>query len=146
MKSAQRRNRAFTLLEVMIAMAIFFIAMFSVLNLMSRGLGMARALQQDLPSPGMKASDLYQLSRTNQLEDGGVESGDFEDLAPGLYPDFEWSYQTYQVASNGLFQADIVVTGIRGDKPVERTLSIFLFSPRSVVRGMSGAPGSGTRR
>lgn len=143
MRSSRISAGAFTLLEVMIAMAIFFVAMFSILQLMSRGLGMARALQQDFPSPGMIAAELYQLSQTNRLEDGGSDTGDFEFLAPDVYPDFTWSYKTYQVASNGLFQADIVVEGIRNGAPVERSISIFLYSPQSVVRGGGGLPNPG---
>lgn len=132
-------RRAFTLLEVIIAMAIFFVAMFSVLQLMSRGLGMARALQQDLPSPAMIAADLAQLAATNRIDDGGSYSGDFEFLAPDIYPDFKWAAQTYQFASNGLFKADIVVMGSRNGQPVERSMSVFLFSPRSATLG--GMPG-----
>lgn len=132
-------RRAFTLLEVIIAMAIFFVAMFSVLQLMSRGLGMARALQQDLPSPAMIAADLAQMAATNRIDDGGSYSGDFEFLAPDIYPDFKWAAQTYQFASNGLFKADIVVTGSRNGQPVERSMSVFLFSPRSATLG--GMPG-----
>lgn len=132
-------RRAFTLLEVIIAMAIFFVAMFSVLQLMSRGLGMARALQQDLPSPGMIAAELSQMAATNRLDDGGSYSGDFEFLAPDIYPDFKWSAQTYQFASNGLFKADIVVVGTRNGQPIERSMSVYLFSPRSATIG--GMPG-----
>jgi len=132
-------RRAFTLLEVIIAMAIFFVAMFSVLQLMSRGLGMARALQQDLPSPAMIASELAQMAATNRLDDGGSYSGDFEFLAPDIYPDFKWAAQTYQYASNGLFKADIVVVGSRNGQPVERSMSVLLFSPRSATLG--GMPG-----
>lgn len=139
MKTKAGSRRAFTLLEVIIAMAIFFVAMFSVLQLMSRGLGMARALQQDLPSPAMIASELAQMAATNRIDDGGSYSGDFEFLAPDIYPDFKWAAQTYQFASNGLFKADIVVVGSRGGQPVERSMSVLLFSPRSATPG--GMPG-----
>jgi prepilin-type N-terminal cleavage/methylation domain-containing protein len=138
-KRRKIRGRAFTLLEVMIAMAIFFVAMFSVLQLMSRGLGMARALHQDVPSPGMIAAELTQLAATNRLEDGGAYSGDFEFLAPEIYPSFTWAAETYEVASNGLFQADIVVTGAREKRTFERKMSILLYSPQSAVGGLPGA-------
>lgn len=140
MKLRQLAREAFTLLEVMIAMAIFFVAMFSVLNLMSRGLGMARALQQDIPSAGMIAAELYQLAQTNRLEDGGTDTGDFEFLAPEVYPGYEWSYLTYEAASNGLFQADLVVEGSRSGNLIERKMSIFIFSPRSSRGGLPGTP------
>ena len=69
MRIKPRPSRAFTLLEVIIAMAIFFVAMFSVMQLMSQGLGMARSLQQDMPSPGMVAAELSQMAATNRLDD-----------------------------------------------------------------------------
>lgn len=139
MRIKRTPGRAFTLLEVIIAMAIFFVAMFSVMQLMSRGLGMAKALQQDTPSPAMIAAELSQMATTNRLDDGGSYSGDFEFLAPDIYPDFKWAAQTYQFASNGLFKADIVVTGLRNGRPFERSISVLLFSPRSSVAG--GMPG-----
>jgi len=132
------RCAAFTLLEVMIAMAIFFVAMFSVLQLMSRGLSMARSLQLDTPSPGMIAAELAQLAATNRIDDGGSYSGDFQYLAPNLYPEYQWAAQTYQVASNGLFMADILVTGSRSGKASERTMSVLLYTPRSSVGAFSG--------
>lgn len=139
MRISKAARQAFTLLEVIIAMAIFFVAMFSVMQLMSRGLGMARALQQDMPSPGMIAAELAQMAATNRIDDGGSYSGDFEFLAPEIYPDFKWEAQTYQYASNGLFKADIVVVGLRNGQTIERSMSVFLFSPRSVTLG--GVPG-----
>jgi len=135
MKLPNRSRGAFTLLEVIIAMAIFFVAMFSVLQLMSRGLGMARALQQDIPSPAMIAAELSQMAATNRLDDGATISGDFEFLAPDIYPDYKWAAQTYQFATNGLFKADIVVTGARNGQVIERSMSVFLYSPRSAAGG-----------
>jgi len=134
---------AFTLLEVMIALAIFFVAMFSVMQLMSRGLSMARSLQLDTPSPGMIAAELSQLASTNRIDDGGAYSGDFEFLAPDLYKGYQWAAQTYQYGSNGLFKADIVVSGARNGQPFERKMSVLLFSPRSsvAVPGASLPPG-----
>jgi prepilin-type N-terminal cleavage/methylation domain-containing protein len=138
MKPRLRPQRAFTLMEVIIAMAIFFVAMFSILQLMSRGLSMARSLQQDTPSPGMIAAELSQLAATNRLEDGWSDSGDFERFAPDLYPNFRWTAQTFQFASNGLYQADIAVVGSLNGRPFEQTISVFLFSPRSAIGGTPG--------
>lgn len=140
MRIRARQRRAFTLMEVLIAMAIFFVAMFSVMDLMSRGLSMARSLQQDTPSPGMIAAELSQMATTNRIDDGGKYSGDFEFLAGDLYKDYRWAAQTYEFASNGLYRADIVVTGSRGGQPYERSMSVLLFSPRSAVS--SGPPGN----
>ena len=42
------------------------------------------------------------------LEEGS-ESGDFEDIAPGLYPGYRWERYVEEVGSNSLFQVDFVV-------------------------------------
>ena len=135
MRSRPRHDYAFTLMEVMIAVAIFFVAIAAVLQLMARGLKMARSLQQDVPSPAIIASEIAQLSTTNSLEDGGTLSGDFSFLSSELYADYSWDAQTYQVSSNGLFQADILVRGQRDNRVVERQMSVLLFSPNSAVSG-----------
>src|SRR5689334_18596540 len=67
---------AFTLLEVMIAMGIFFMAVFTILALVSSSLRNARALQETEVDPSMLAA---QLSLTNRLVEG-EQSGDFGDF------------------------------------------------------------------
>lgn len=138
LNTKRHSQTAFTLMEVMIATAIFFAAMFTILELMKRGLSMARSLQRDVPTPAMIASGISQMASTNKLEDGGTLSGDFEDIVPKLYKDYKWAAHTYQVASNGLFQADILVTGMRQERAVELKMSILLFSPNSAVSGFGG--------
>src|SRR5712691_7651775 len=73
---------AFTLLEVMIALGIFFMAMFTILALVSNTLRNARSLQETEVDPGMLAA---QLSLTNRITEGS-ESGDFGDV----YRDYTW--------------------------------------------------------
>src|SRR5688572_14984674 len=93
--------RAFSLLEVMLAIGIFFIAIFAILGMMSNWLNAARSLQDTQ----VDASDLAaELSITNRLDEG-VESGDFGDLHPG----YEWTRETILVGTNGLFRVDFRV-------------------------------------
>src|SRR5262249_52489214 len=94
---------AFTLLEVMIALAIFFMAIFAILGTVNRGLGAARSLQQKFPDLGMALSD---LALTNRLEEGTV-TGDFGDA----YPGYTWIREQREIATNGLFQLDITIQG-----------------------------------
>src|SRR5258708_3819044 len=92
---------AFTLLEVMIAMGIFFMAIFAILALVSTNLRNARLLQK----PSVDASMLIaELSQTNKLVEG-IETGDFGDV----YPGYRWTREINQVKTNGLFQVDFVV-------------------------------------
>lgn len=116
-----RPRLAFTLLEVMIATGIFFVATFSVLALVSQCLRAARALNQNAPTPGMVAAE--QLSLTNKLEEG-VNSGDFGDL----YPDYEWETRTLFYASNGMFQVDITVLH-KGN--LDSSISVLSYKPES---------------
>lgn len=99
----RRPRGAFTLLEVTIACAIFFIAAFAILELVTRSLAGARSLQKRDPDPGII---LHALSLTNTFEEGTM-SGDFEDIAPGMYKDYRWEALITEIGSNGLFQVDV---------------------------------------
>jgi Tfp pilus assembly protein PilV len=133
----QVHNRfGFTLLEVIVACAIFFMVAFAILNLVIGGLAQAKALEQHEPDAGMLAAT---LSLTNQLVEG-VESGDFEDVAPGVYRDYRWSREINEVSSNGLFRVDFIVYGKSGRRrPSETTMSLLLFRPGSKPGGRFGA-------
>src|SRR5262245_20927599 len=116
--------QGFTLLEVIVACAIFFMVAFAVLELVTRGLAAAKALQQREPDAGLLAAA---LSLTNKLEEGTM-SGTFEDIAPGLYPGYSWARDAYEVGSNGLFQVDFVVIRKqeKGRGPSETKMSILM--------------------
>jgi len=121
---------AFTLLEVMVATAIFFMAVFAILGLVAGALRNARALQQIDADAGMLAAE---LNLTNRLKEG-VESGDFGNL----YPGYTWTRDTYLwpvMPTNGLFQVDFTVSRQVGKQPVETHMSILCFAPDSQVSG-----------
>src|SRR5262245_45065669 len=88
--SSNARSRsatpAFTLLETIVACAIFFMVAFAILELVTRSLVAAKALQQREPDPGII---LAALSLTNTFEEGSI-SGNYEDIAPGMYPGYRW--------------------------------------------------------
>lgn len=127
MKTRQHQGeRGFTLLEVLIAIGIFFIVAFAVLGLMAQGLGAARVLQMRHADAGMLAAE---LSLTNILGEGG-DSGDFGDI----YPDYRWEREVREVGSNGLFQVDFVVLQQVGRKAVPTTMSILMYRPNSPKR------------
>ena len=70
------RARAFTLLEVLVAMGLFFLAIFAILDATNQSLRAARSLQINLPDASVFAADLY---LTNRLEEGR-EPLDFADF------------------------------------------------------------------
>src|SRR2546422_4708150 len=104
-------SRAFTLLEVMIACGIFFIAVFAILALVSNTLRNARVLRHIEVDAGMAAAELF---KTNLVFEGS-ETGDFGDT----YPEYSWERFYTPAESNGLWQVDIIVRRRRAPKPVD---------------------------
>ena len=98
--------RAFTLLEVMIAVGILFMCLFAVLALTSNSLASARKLQQHRTiDTGSVAGMIYvQLVNTNQVAEGPLDV-DLEEMYPGCKCDADLT----QIASNGLCQVDFLV-------------------------------------
>ncbi|MGB0579490.1 MAG: prepilin-type N-terminal cleavage/methylation domain-containing protein [Limisphaerales bacterium] len=122
-RKVRHPDAAFTLLEVMIAVAVFFVAVFAILNLVSQNLRYIQNLQK--PQVDI-ASLAVELSLTNSLEEG-IVSGDFGDV----YPNASWTRDVYEAGTNGLFGADFVVTEDNGSTRVETKLSILLYRPNS---------------
>jgi Tfp pilus assembly protein PilV len=133
-----RQGRAgFTLLEVIFAFAIFFMVSFSILELTSNSLASARALQKREPDGGLIAA---MLSLTNQLVEG-VESGDFQEIYPDLYPGWHWASEIIEIGSNGLFQADIIVHRDVRKGPAMTRMSVLYYRPESPPGSASGGFG-----
>ena len=120
--SPLRRFNAFTLLEVLIACGIFFIATFAILALVSNTLRNARILRHVEVDAGMAAAELF---KTNVVFEGS-ESGDFGDA----YPEYSWERIYTPAESNGLWQVDIILRKRGVPKPVD-VMSMLLFSPES---------------
>ena len=133
----QKHLLAFTLLEVMIACGIFFIAVFAILGLVSNCLRNARALRHIEVDAGMVAA---QLSKTNRLTEGAL-SGDFGDN----YHDYTWETMTQEAATNGLYQVDIVVRKHGFQNPVD-TMSVWIYSPESATGPLNRSPFNNPRR
>jgi hypothetical protein len=114
------RLRAFTLIEVMIALGIFFMAVFTILALVSNILRNARGLQRPQVDAGVAAA-IY--VNTNKFPEGRV-SGDLGDSLP----DYRYEIETDEFATNGLMQADVVLSR-RGSRQPPDTLSILVFDP-----------------
>jgi Tfp pilus assembly protein PilV len=130
MNRSKPQQAAFSLLEVMLAMGIFFVGIFGILELRSQGLKAARLLQRNEPDITSLAAE---LSLTNRLEEG-FDSGDFG----ASLPDCLWSRTITEVSSNGLFRVDFTVheaTHNRNAPLQERHLSILLYRPGGIMIG-----------
>jgi type II secretion system protein I len=133
---------AFTLIEVMIAMGIFFMAVFAILGLVTTNLRNARRLQD---KPVDASMIIAQVWLTNAPTEGSG-SGDFGKI----YPGYKWSsncVERQDFCTNGLFQIDFTVSGpsTRGQRGVETRMSVLQWNPNPPVLG-AGAPGGGVRR
>jgi general secretion pathway protein I len=86
-----RRDRAtgFTLIEVMVALAVVAIALVGLLGLQDQTLqSVVRA--SDMTTAALLAQELITRTETGQFPALGVTSGNFESLHPRRYPNFRW--------------------------------------------------------
>lgn len=126
---------SFTILEVLIALTIFFIAIFAILNLVSQNLRIVRSLSLGQPDLGTVAAELFMVAATNRDVRGDSLSGDFGDLYPGA----KWSatLQMWLTNSNsraledgpGLYRAEVVVSWPQNDLIKERKTELLLYLP-----------------
>ena len=106
-KSKMIGRSAFTLMEVMIAMGIFFMAIFAILELVSSCLRNARLIQKEHMDTRPIMTALYQ---TNKYVEGS-DSGEFEGW------DLNWDTDTEPdetQGSNGLWRIQATISGPGG--------------------------------
>ena len=123
-------RRAFSLMEVMIAIGLFFMCIFVILTLVSSSLANARRLQRPMVDAAMIASE---LSLTNQLVETR-ESGDFGKM----YPGYTWTADINEILTNRLFQVDYVVQS-SDTREVIQKMSVLFFRPQSPAGSLDGA-------
>jgi hypothetical protein len=130
-RSAKLSLLAFTLLEVMIAVAIFFMATFSILALVSRCLAQARSLQPMQVDANMVVAE---LSLTNRLEEGPIPDEIIKHFQH-LYPDYTCDGTIAEVGTNGFFEIQVHVAGVTAGKHLlEGRSTNFLYRPQSPQR------------
>lgn len=132
-------RRGFTLLEVMIAIAIFFVGSFAILGLISSSLNNVRRLQR----PTVDASPVLAVyAATNSLIEGEYSGslGDDEMLGKD-YRDYNWHAVITEVASNHLYSVECVITPANGKQQVISDMITVLWRPRSPPGSLDGAPG-----
>jgi general secretion pathway protein I len=99
MSLVRRRARGFTLLEVMVAIAILGIALLGLLGLQHQGIQSVIRAQQ-MTRASMLAQAVMTEAELERFPDLGFTSGDFEASFPGQYRDFRWERN---VEASGLF-------------------------------------------
>ena len=145
--------RAFTLAEVLIAVAIFVVAIFAILQLVGQGLDLVRVMQQQRPDMGaLAAKTLVELPEpdgtlatglTEPMDEdfGGNGGGEFT-----LYPDARWQRDIMSLdATNGLYQATVTVEEqVGGGENTEYQLRFLMFRPDLAELETGGAQGAGS--
>ena len=144
--------RAFTLAEVLIAVGIFVVAIFAILQLVGQGLELVRVMQQQRPDMGaLAAKTLVELPEpdgtlatglTEPMDEdfGGNGGGEFT-----LYPDARWQRDIMSLdATNGLYQATITIEEqVGGGENTEYQLRFLMFRPDLAELEMGAAQGAG---
>jgi Tfp pilus assembly protein PilV len=127
-------RRAFTLMEVMIAVGILFVCLFAIMGLVTNSLRSARALQQHRGvDTGTIAGLIYvQLSNTNQVTEGPVDL----DLNE-LYPGYKCEADLTQIGTNGLCQIDFDV--VRPSGLMELQSHFVMYLPNMKQGALNGS-------
>ncbi len=135
----RRRQQAFTLIEVMVAIALFFMCTFAILGLTSQLLKNARIFQSK-KSPGVALVHGWYTSKTNRVTEGEVNV-EFTDISPDLGELYRDYYavilaEPNEEMTNGLWNVTYTVFN-RKTRQVDSTVNTFYWDPasRSSQRG-----------
>ena len=132
-----RGPQAFSLLEVMVAIGIFFMGVFAIIGLVSSSLENARRFQHPIVDASVVASE---VSLTNKLV-VGIYSGDLSEFLGKSGQGYTYTYSVDEEQSNKLFKVSIVLQDdIHGRAVVSKT-TLLLFRPQSPPGPLDGGPG-----
>ena len=132
-------RHAFSLIEVMVALAIFFMAVFAILGLMSTLLQNARIFQKVKP-PEARMVFAYQTSITNKVIEG-VTPIEFSEMAEfgNEFRDYAAEVEAVpdEMYTNGLWDVQYRVINRRTGR-VESTFTTFQFDPSTKSKSLRG--------
>ncbi len=129
-----REPRAFSLFEVMIAVGVFFMAVFAILGLVSASLQNARRLQR----PKVDASPVAgYLLHTNMFE--GTREFDLGDFLGSAYKGYRVTADSQECETNKLYKVDFIVQSPDFGRPVISQMTVLYFSPHSPAGSLDGA-------
>jgi general secretion pathway protein I len=83
-------TRGFTLLEVLVAVAVLGLALVSLLGLHVRNIDLIARDQRITEATMLARGLMAEIDADPKLPDLGTTEGDFEDQYPGLYPGVRW--------------------------------------------------------
>ena len=146
----RQSSPGFTLVEVLIAVAIFAIAVFAILELVNQNLQLVRMMQKQRPDLGALADRTLtepaeaangtlrvQLDDSPMDEDFGLNEGAGADA---LYPDSSWWRDIEPLdETNGLYRVTIHVEETNAGETREITLRYLMFRPDVAEAEAGGA-------
>jgi Prokaryotic N-terminal methylation motif len=130
-----RKHRAFSLLEVMIAIGIFFMAVFAILGLVSSSLENARRLQR----PIANASPVGGFLLMTNIFVERVYEADLGDFLGNAYKGYLVTYAIQEVNSNHWYQVDFIVQSPDRSRAVVSKMTAMFFKPKSPAGSFDGA-------
>jgi hypothetical protein len=135
-----RTRLAFSLIEVMIAMGIFFVALFSILGLTSQLLNNARSLQNNR-KPHVSLVHAWWTSKTNRVAEG-LTTVEFSDIATDLgdlYRDYyaEINAEPDPEMTNGLWDVTFKVYS-RKTRQVDSEVFTLYWDPNTQSKAVGG--------
>jgi len=115
----------FTLLEVLVALAVLAVALVSLLGLQNRNLLLTMQAER-LSTATLLAQEMLTRTQLEGPDAARVTSGDFSSLHPQQYPEFRWHRTVRPAPIEGLWELRVGVTwGEREDERAE----LMLFTP-----------------
>lgn len=115
----------FTLLEVLVALAVLAVALVGLLGLHNRNL-LFTSRAERLSTATLLAREVLTRTQIAGREAAKMTSGDFSDLHPGQYPEFRWQRTVRPAPVEGLWELRVsVLWGERADERCE----LILFTP-----------------
>lgn len=115
----------FTLLEVLVALAVLAVALVSLLGLYNRSLLLTIRTQR-LSTATLLAQEMLTRSQLEGATAARLTAGDFADLHPGQYPEFRWYRSVRPTPIEGLWELRVGVSW--GERDHERC-ELTLFAP-----------------
>jgi hypothetical protein len=122
-------------MEVMIAIGVFCIGVFAILDVVASALHGARLLDKPMVDVGCVASE---VALTNSLVEVQDENGDLSDLLSDQYKGYTYNYDIVEDQSNKLFRVDLELHSDAPGKPVISKMSTLLYRPMSPAGTLDG--------
>lgn len=131
------RRRGFSLLELVVAIAVLTVGMLGVLRAVSQGINASRAAADRTLGVELSEQKLTELVVNPELEPG-VESGDFGEL----HPRFVWESTVEETELTGLYRVRVTVTWTSGAQ--EHSIDLeTCYAPQALIDETAAAEQAG---